>query len=255
VPQLLRVGIETCREKGILSAIVTAPIWAATARAATNFLASIASLDILMLSYDLFHLEFMSVDHYSCAIKEAHERAMRVFLNVCYSNRREKEILMEKVDHLRELIDHIHFQPVLPLGNAANLEIEGSTIDTLDDLLTLERSCVAGNALLNRDGALYACCWSAKAHDSPLGYPHAPELGFGLSSFVMEQDPTFQSIRNNGLIGSLSPEALSAVVELVHGKRFVNECDLCVHLMRELDSSTWRSFVRINFERKADSPI
>jgi Radical SAM superfamily/4Fe-4S single cluster domain len=253
-PELLLAGIEACREKHISSAVVTAPIWARTAKSASDFFRRMHGLDIVMLSYDVFHLEFITVDHYLNAIIEAHAAGVFVFVNLCYANLEEKADLLKRIESVRELIDHFQYQPVLPFGNAAaneaSIGLEKREIHHPDDLAALPRSCVAGNSLLNRDGHFYACCWAAKVDNSPLKFPHFRQLGFGFSCMLMEQDPAFQAVRTAGFIGSLSPVTAGRVVELVRGESFVNECDLCVRLMREGNGVTWKTLVQLTPEKQ-----
>jgi MoaA/NifB/PqqE/SkfB family radical SAM enzyme len=243
VPQLLQIGIQACREKQIFSAVVTAPVWARTRKSASEFFNRVRGLSIVMLSYDVFHLEFITVEHYANAIQEAKAAGVQVFLNLCYSNPEEQASLLENIAHVRDLVDQIHYQPVLPFGNAAaneaTIKLEKQKVESVEDLMRVKRSCVAGNALLNRDGSLYPCCWAAKVEDSPLKFQHLRGLGFRFSSLLMEEDPAFQAVRDSGLIDSLSPEATAKAVELVRGESFVNECDLCVRLMKE-GSGTFR---------------
>jgi hypothetical protein len=190
------------------------------------------------------------------AVKEARAAGVTVFLNVCYSNSEERAALMAGIDSVTSLIERIHYQPVLPFGNAATnsatIGLETRQINHPADLAALPRSCVAGTALLNRDGRLYACCWAAKVENSPLKYLHVPLLGFRLSSLLMEQDSAFQAMRRAGFIDSLTPEATAKVVALVRGESFVNECDVCVRLMREAEGATWRSLVQSSNHVPAD---
>jgi organic radical activating enzyme len=247
-PELLCAGIQACKEKGILSSVVTAPVWARTPKSASDFFRRMAGLDVVMLSYDVFHLEFIELDHYLNAIRAAHAAGVCVFVNVCYSNSQEKDELLQRLDGVRELIHHIQLQPVLPFGNAAanveSLGLERQTINHAEDISALSRSCVAGNSLLNRDGSFYACCWAGKVDNSPLRYRHYQGLGFQFTSLAMELDPPFQALRKAGFIDSLSSEAAAKVVDLVRGESFVNECDLCVRLMRENSGATWRSLMQ-----------
>lgn len=247
-PQLLCAGIEACREKGILSSVVTAPVWARTQKSATDFFHRVAGLDVVMLSYDVFHLEFISLDHYLNAISAAHAAGVCIFVNLCYSNSLEKDKLLKGLETVRKLIHHIQLQPVLPFGNAATnaggMTVESTAINSAEDIFALGRSCVAGNSLLNRDGSFYACCWAGKVDNSPLKYRHFRGLGFQFTSLAMEMDPAFQSVRNAGFIGSLSRDDATKVVAAVRGESFVNECDLCVRMMRENNGSTWRSLMQ-----------
>ena len=247
-PELLCAGIQACKEKGILSSVVTAPVWARTPKSAADFFHRVAGLDVVMLSYDVFHLEFIHLDHYLNAIRAAHAAGVCVFVNLCYSNSQEKDELLKGLEEVRELIHHLQFQPVLPFGNAAanegSLGLERRAINSAEDLSALSRSCVAGNSLLNRDGSFYACCWAGKVDHSPLKYRHYRGLGFQFTSLAMELDPAFQALRKAGFIDSLSPAAAGKVAELVQGESFVNECDLCVRLMRENNGTTWRGLMQ-----------
>lgn len=187
-----------------------------TQKSATDFFHRVAGLDVVMLSYDVFHLEFISVDHYLNAINAAHAAGVCIFVNLCYSNSPEKDKLLKGLETVRELIYHIQFQPVLPFGNGAanvgTMAVESSPVNCEDDLFALSKSCVAGNSLLNRDGSFYACCWTGKVENSPLKYNHYRGLGFQFTSLAMEMDPAFQSVRNAGFIGSLSPTALQKLL-------------------------------------------
>jgi hypothetical protein len=237
-PQLLRMGVNACCEHGILSAVVTAPVWAATPETAGRFLAKVEGLNILMLSYDRFHLEFLTLKHYANAAREAKRRGMHTFLNICYASVAEKTALTEDVVCLRNVVDQIHYQAVLPLGNATGINVEAIEIESEADILRLDRSCVAGNALLHRDGSVYACCWAARAKDSPLGYTRGSGGGVRSALAAMEAHSTFVSFSTHGPIDALSPPGRRRVAEMVRGKQFVNECDLCIHLMQQ-SASEW----------------
>jgi MoaA/NifB/PqqE/SkfB family radical SAM enzyme len=82
---VLRVAIDACKAAGLLSAIVTAPIWAAKESAAEKFLTRIAGVDLLILSYDRYHLEFLDVAHYDVAVRTAVRRGTRVHLHITHS--------------------------------------------------------------------------------------------------------------------------------------------------------------------------
>jgi hypothetical protein len=71
----------------------------------------------------------------------------------------------------------------------------------------------------------------------------------------MELDPTFQSIRTHGIIGGMSPAAKHEVFELIKGRSFVNECHLCMEMLKE---SIWTKMVNVrgcDFRDKPEGPL
>ena len=249
-PQVVRWGVEACREHGMFSAIVTAPMWAKSPEMADRFLDKVAGLNIIMLSYDEYHLEFLTREHYLTAARAARRHQTRTFLNVCQTADRDVGAVLADLTFLDGLIDQVHFQDVLPLGNATELVPPGRPITQVAEVLELKRSCVAGNALLHRDGDVYACCWATRAPDSPFRYARDRDRTTLAPLKRLDEDPTLAAVIRDGLIDSLSPAALEEVVGLLRGRSFVNECDLCVTLMR-LGRERWRTLFPRQLLRRA----
>ena len=148
VPNLLAAGIEECRHCSIQSVINTAPIWARTLDDAQCFLDKLPDFDFLVLSYDRYHLEFLSVDHYENALNVALERGAKVVINLCYSLPEERTELLNRIWHWLDRVFEVHLQSILPIGNAAidnNISYTKVDIESVADMDRLQRSCTIGN--------------------------------------------------------------------------------------------------------------
>ena len=90
---------------------------------------------------------------------------------------------------------------------------------------------------------MYACCWAARVPHSPWRYPQDSIADVDSSLSLMEKDQTFLSLSREGLINSLTDDALAEISWTMKGKRFVNECDLCIALMGRYNND-WRSLFK-----------
>jgi hypothetical protein len=239
-PELLAAGVQAAHETGLRAGMVSAPIWAKNLIAAEEFLTA-SGLDVLTLSYDIYHLEFLRDEHYEHAIQAAQAKGISVNLNVCFGKPEELEALGRQVQKFR--IKSVNFSQVLPIGNAKqmheNMKSGGVTIRSAADLLRLRRSCDLGNPLVSK-GEMSACCTASSVAGSPLAhfaYASPADVAAGLAA--LEAQPTFQKILSSGLIDGLGEHEARAVARCVDGMTFVNECDLCAHLMGDAQRGLW----------------
>jgi organic radical activating enzyme len=243
-PRLLRVGTEACQEAGFLSAITTAPVWARTPELAQRFLKKLPHLDIVTLSYDEYHLEFLTVDHYTNAANAAIEQEMQPAFNLCHSNDEEKILLLNKIHHLLHQVE-IHCQKVLAVGNATrpdNVALSGIRINSSEDLARIERSCDIGNAVVDTGLNLHGCCWASSVPESPFRFA-SDSQNLSDSLMLMEQDPTFQKVRKHGLIDSLTEQDKRTIARSMKNEVFINECDLCLSLMTKKNRPLWEECI------------
>lgn len=239
VPDLVTAAVDACRNVGILSAMTTAPYWARTLDGAHRFLSRISHPDFLILSFDKYHLEFITMDHYGNAVDAARQLGIYLALNICYTSLEDRETSYLRIKDLEQYFTGINYARVMPKGNALDLEevsAESVSINSAQDLERLPRSCLAGNAVVNRDFELHACCWSGDIPASPLRFSQDASLAHEVRS--METDTIFLRVHSHGIIDSLSSDDKTRLLKLIHGKRFVNECDLCVSMMEQ---RTWMS--------------
>ena len=238
---LLRHGITLCRQCQLKSALVTAPIWAASLEKAHHFLDQVQGLDVLHLSFDNYHLECLAMEFYQNALTAATERGMLLSMNVSYVNTTELKHLNEGLLSL----DHCFitsYTKVLPLGNGYDLleiQEEGLPVEAVDHLLDLPRSCLAGNAYMDISENVYGCCWASLADRSPLA-EFSNGSGGRKAIEQLENNPVFQTVRKGGMIDSRTEAQKEALVKFANGRRFVNECHLCLEAMKQNDGAIWR---------------
>jgi organic radical activating enzyme len=239
-PPLLRVAIDACKERPLLSAIVTAPIWAPKSETADRFINRILGLDVLILSYDRYHLEFLDVGHYERAIYAAAQRGIQVVLHICYARESEIPELVNQVAGLEKFF-RVHTMRVVPVGNAAkpsNVAMDYVTVESVQDLERIPRGCVLGSVHVDESRTVHGCCWSRSAQRSPFSVPGSSRTMKDTLN-ELEENELFQTVRAHGFLDSLTPNGRRALVDLVKGRSFTNECHICLAAMNEGDSKIW----------------
>lgn len=245
-PALVRTGVETCTRMGLVSAMVTAPVWAATEINAGRLLNKIGNLSHLILSYDYYHLEFLKFGHYETAALEAARRGILVDLHLTYTTEAEKQALIESVASIRPFV-FIHPQRTVAIGNAtdpANVAMDHVTINSINDLELLPRTCMLGNVLIDSKFGVHGCCWSSSLEASPFSFTGN---GYALKETFhrLEESPVFQRVLKGGLLGALSKTGKELLAGRFRGQKFGNECDICMAAMKGADE-IWRQYVRAN---------
>lgn len=237
VPKTVARAVELCRARDLHSALTTAPVWARTALSAKEFLTRVRQPDFLILSCDKYHLAALPFEQYRTAAVAAQELGIYVALNVCYGNDRERRELQDLIATIGIVLTGTTWSKIMPYGNAAALQPEANeALELLSehDLDRLPLTCKIGNALVNIDQELHACCWSGDLQGSPLQFSAKTPT---VSDFKgMEQDPLFRTLHARGFVGALSSEQRKRVLDLYRGRSFVSECHLCTTFLR--DSST-----------------
>jgi len=241
-PSLIAEGISACKKQGLLSAIATAPIWARKTVPAARFLEKVKGLDILILSYDIYHLEFLAIEDYINATIEASSRGIGVVMHIVYSTEDERNQMVSSLTFLRPWLLQINTVHTVPTGNASidgNIEFSYVEVSSISGLKTIPRTCVADNTFVDARKRVHGCCWSVTCDKSPIVYGDGTADQVSLAFHGLESDPVFRAIRKFGLIDALSPRGKELVVEQMHGRKFTNECHLCMALMREENPAIW----------------
>jgi organic radical activating enzyme len=237
---LLRVAIDTCKDAGLLSAIVTAPVWAPTSSATDRFLERVQGIDVIILSYDNYHLDFLTLEHYERAIRAAADRHILAVLQVCYTSDAELSELQDRLAGFSELF-RLNATRTVPVGNAAspvNVTMGRIVVSDTADLTRIPRGCTAGNALIDEDRSVHGCCWARTAHGSPFTESAGTdELKAALQR--LEDKPSFQSVRAHGFLDALTPAGQGALIQLIAGRSFANECDICIEAMARGGEAIW----------------
>lgn len=231
-PDLVAAAIGACRKTGVACAVSTGPFWARTELSARRFLDSIPPPTVMLLSFDKYHLAFLSVSHYRHAAIACRLRNIEVVLHISYATDDDLRDMLQLADEMRDCVDvrYRKTSRVVPTGNARNLEsvlVGGTTIVTGRDLGRIEPSCRIGCAVVNQDYSVHMCCWSNGVEKSPLRME--PTGASGVQA--IDEHPLFTVMQAQGLIAGLSAAARDRLAERVKGETFANECHLCATLM------------------------
>lgn len=246
---LVTKGYEECRAQGLSAIMVTAPVWASTLELARKKLSRLAGFDLLLLSYDKYHLEFLQVKHYENAIEAARELNINVTMNVCYTLPEEKAQLEEELAQFTGKAMGVQYIPYVPVGNCKdfprNIPFSGVTIEKPEDLDRLERTCSIGTASIGLYKDVFACCWSMAVMDSPIRFDKKRSGKFEEDFKRMEEDGNVAALRKTGVLDSLKPDKKEKIFEATKGKKFVNECHLCLFLLDGANGNLWEKYVNI----------
>jgi len=244
-PALLRAGIIACKARGLLAAIVTAPVWSTSPEAAERFLASVPGLDIVCLSYDRYHLDFLKVSHYENAVRTSSAQGLTVGINMCYTGEAEKKELLDKIAAVSHLTG-INTMRTVPVGNAAKLEnnvvMDQIRVETVADLDRIPRGCILGMSYLDESHSVSGCCWSQYAPRSPFMVAKQPG-GLAATFAELEQGERFQAFRARGFLDGLNSKGQESLAKMVKGRSFANECHLCLTAMQEGSVEIWDEFI------------
>jgi organic radical activating enzyme len=261
-PELVKLGIDLCKQAGLAAGMVSAPVWAATDVTAKRLLEKVNGLNWLFLSYDAYHLEFLDFKHYETATRSAVKQGVSVTFHLTYSCQSERESLLNSLAPIRHLVD-VNAASIVPVGNAqkeVDREKKGITIQSIQDFDALPRGCMAGNVLVDSKFAVHGCCWAATRESSPLSF--ADQDSRLVERFhKMEANLAFRAIlQKGGFLGAMSAKAREVLLSKVKGRSFVSECDLCLAVMGTEFAEIWSSCQPTpsgtpHFDKQADSSI
>lgn len=225
----LRDYVAAAKAGGGYTTLITNCYWARTVDAALSKLEPLVENDLKVLGISLtaFHREFVPADRVRNAIEAASRLKLKVRVRSVASRRTRLWELLRDVEGAHPWFVDFMEMPLVPHGRAEILPA--------DDLILsrdLPRGkCPAASLTINPAGKAMACC---------NGGGDLPLLQIGdIDSFTLEQleylfasDPTISFLVNQGpaeCIGFLDEEEQRDYV----GRRFVNECDLCISLFKE----------------------
>lgn len=247
-PELVALGIRECAKAGLISAMISAPVWAKSAKSAGAFLDKVPGLNVLILSYDQFHTESLSLDHYRNAAALACERGIQVEIATLYLDEQDRKRQLAALKPIRRYAASVTARPVVTVGNAAALGTAGRKavrIRSEKDLKKLFPNCSAGKVSYVDSGLrLYGCCWSGYAGGSP--FDMLLRKGETLEDRFerLERIPAFRRLLRHGFLNALSSRGIKYAAAVMKGRKFCTECDLCMALMREGHGRIWAEAAR-----------
>lgn len=242
-PELIALGVRECAGAGLVSAVITAPMWAATPESAGRFLDKVRGLNMLVLSYDSFHLEALTLAHYRNAAAAAKARGMQAGASITYRTEAERDRLKRSLAPLKDLLAEPTCTPVVTVGNAVSLPAAGRSkvrVRSGRDLDRLTPTCSAGKvSFVDSRLALYGCCWAVYGGQTPFDLPPAAGATLRARFARLEKMPALRRLRATGFVASLSPAGKNYAAAALGGRAFYTECELCMELMRGGHRRVW----------------
>jgi organic radical activating enzyme len=224
----LREGIALATSLGFKTTVATSGYWASSTNRAIEILKSLPSLNLLGLSFDRFHQEFIAPDTIRKAVLAAQEVGINVAIRVTYLDDEKSELTkLERMFGATLNSIRVDTEPILRVGRAAN-EISS---DLFCNRIRDEPCMAASVHSLAPDGTVYACCGAAPnlLQHNPLRLGNAKEQS--LKSILDQADDSLilQIIRTYGpyylwhLMLGQSDENIQSLM--------TDRCTLCLSLM------------------------
>jgi len=224
----LRKYIQRAKALGLETCIITNTYWAKTKETAIEILKSLEGLTSLLISSDLYHLEYISADIIMNAIEACLELNINAAINATCASKKDKKKIWEIYEKYKNKI-FIHTHMLMPIGAAKELEIERWMLE--DKVNRLPGICGIGNFLIEMNGDVHACCNAILAKDSYLYAGNLNEESLKEILHRFHMNPMYQFIRKQGPRGIGRMLQTSPYYELCRTREYTCECDFCVDVL------------------------
>jgi pyruvate-formate lyase-activating enzyme len=243
----LRLLADAAATAGIATTVVTACHWASNELAARRMIGdTLAAIDVWHLSTDVFHREFISIDHIRRAAVAAAELGRPTTIRVAVHSPPDNED-RELVNELYSIIPDgvsVTLQPVVGVGRAQELALNrprwsGHSIP-----------CVSTGPLIRDDGSVSPCCASLtdEREGHPFIYPNAFDHSLVDVRDAWLRDPLVRLIRSVGFAPVLAWVAEDLPDHPAFADLPEHPCDICVALWQRSGTA---AAVRARVERPA----
>ena len=233
--QALCAALSRAQQTGVLTVVYTSAYWAESESAARNVLARLPHIDLLEISTDVFHEEFVPLSNVAFAAAAALEAGTGVWLQINKFQSQEFSARLRKAvgQAIIDAVD-LSYAPLLKVGRAADLKLGGP--DRYTKELPVSRCDMLTSPLVRPDGSVLACC-----SEEVYSEPKASSLHLG----SLNQKRFADIIRlacDNPLFLAFRTFGPAYVAEIARGLgwscgvyREGNICDLCRHLLADPD--------------------
>lgn len=192
--QQVRLMSSSAKAAGLAVSIVTAAQWAATPRSAAATVAAFDAIDNWDISFDVYHLGWVGLEHLRNACAAVREAGKRFMLRFTYSDPPTPEELallaqVQAIDGVR-----IAAQRVRAVGRGEEL----STVDS-DKYNPWVKPCLTQGMVVRYDGSVAPCCLNmveSREHPFQLGDSRIRRLVDVHRDYM--RDPLLQLIRALG---------------------------------------------------------
>lgn len=227
----LRIICEAAYNKGKKIGIITNGFWAYDITDGEEKLSMLPGVSNIVLSSDLYHLEFVSESTVRNAVNICKKKNIPISIHAVCANKEDAKKVKEIYKDLGRYI-LINTGAPMPIGAAKDLDIERFKLrDRID---RFSKFCSIGNIYVDINGNVYGCCNASLAVDDFLFYGNllekSPKEVFGM----VGKDATFQYLQKNGPRGIQNVLAENENRVLFFDKEYTCECDACVDISKSM---------------------
>jgi hypothetical protein len=157
-PKELALFHSEAKGLGLETIIITSAFFASSEERALTVLKPFSGVDMLGISTDVYHRNFMSTDRVRFAIRAARQlRVPRVEVQVAFASNADYDATVALLDKDADAVT-IRRQPIWPVGQAVSLVSD--TSDTLTPVDLLDLRCPMVGPVVTPDRKVQGCCSS-----------------------------------------------------------------------------------------------
>ena len=225
--------IKRLGELGITPSVVTNGSWAKTKEKGIEVLKKLPALEILIISSDKYHLEYIDAKTVRNAIEAGLECNKYVVVNITYI---EKEDL-SSVSHLyKDYGDRITMQTVKAMPFHGEESNKIARHQYFKRITKAPKFCGIGNYFINYDGNVYACCQASRSlNTNYLTLGNLYEERLSEMDKRMKQNPVYQFISSKGPRGIAEIFASSDYFNDLQECSYAGGCEICQSLLDTTD--------------------
>lgn len=216
-------------ELGMYASVVTNGLWARTVEEGIKVLQEIPDLDILIISSDKYHLEYIDAQIVKNAIEAGLSTGKFVIVNVTYVESNEVKVINEIYKEYRNKIV-MQTVKAMPFNGADSEKISRALL--FQKPSKVPAFCGIGNYFIDCYGKISACCQASSSRNTNylcLGYLKEEKLSEMVDRFKASDIYKFFNKRGpRGLIEIFSKSRFSdGLIE----KQYTSACELCHELL------------------------
>ena len=222
---------------GIRSNIITNASWATSKEDALSLMKEFSALDILTVSSDKYHLEYIDSRFVKYAIHAGVETKKTVLLNITYVDSLE---CREVKSLYRDLPKSVIIQTVkaMPFDDVESDSIR--RVSYYDFPEKASRICWLGNYYVGQTGEVTACCQATASDNSRYLYlGNISNESLEAMAKKVEDSKLCQFLKAHGVNGLLQIIKDTPYFYELKNKWFASSCELCVFLLDDIDRLTY----------------
>jgi hypothetical protein len=234
-PSVLRYGLSACQNSSVNTIVGTSAFWATSVDVASSFLKRYPGIDLLFISTDIYHEEFVPLDHLRNAVDACEANGISVAFQIVDDAPEDSEFVrrfQSIVDPLGLLADQVYFTPLGFEGRASDQVLKRAAYKPLADMQALPCPWL-GAPWIHEDGSVCACpnlsVYQTPGH--PLNLGNLKQTTFDKLSVTASNDPLVQSLRTLGPKGIVDEMPVESWGWKPSAFDSGNICDLCESLL------------------------